>query len=78
RALATYEQALAILQEVGDRAGEGTTLNNMGWVYLSEKDLTQARHCLEAALEIAEQVEYPALANAVHNGLARLDRNAQA
>ncbi|MDQ2717764.1 MAG: CHAT domain-containing protein, partial [Chloroflexota bacterium] len=29
-ALRLYEQALAIRREVGDRAGEGTTLNNMG------------------------------------------------
>ncbi len=32
-ALEAYQQALAILREVGDRAGEGATLNNIGGVY---------------------------------------------
>jgi tetratricopeptide (TPR) repeat protein len=34
-ALEKFQQALAIRKEVGDRAGEGRTLNNIGGVYAS-------------------------------------------
>ena len=33
KALPLYEEALPIRREVGDRAGEATTLNNMAVVY---------------------------------------------
>ena len=33
RALELYEQALPLMREVGDRAGEAATLNNMEVVY---------------------------------------------
>jgi tetratricopeptide (TPR) repeat protein len=71
RALETYEAALALRREVGDRAGEGTTLNNIGWIYLNAGDKSQARTYLAQALGIAEAVEYAELANAARKGLAR-------
>jgi tetratricopeptide (TPR) repeat protein len=55
-ALEYYEQALAILREVRDRSGEGTTLNNLGGVY---DDLGQKQHALEyyeQALAIRREV----------------------
>ncbi|MCS6882819.1 MAG: tetratricopeptide repeat protein [Oscillochloridaceae bacterium] len=33
QALDYLQQALAIVREVGDRAGEGATLNNLGGVF---------------------------------------------
>ena len=33
KALAFYNQALPLRRDVGDRAGEATTLNNIGLVY---------------------------------------------
>jgi len=47
--LELYEQALLIIQEVGDRAGEVTTLNNIADVYY---DLGK----LQRALELYEHV----------------------
>ncbi len=41
-ALETYQQALAIVREVGDRAGEGATLNNIGVVYDSQGRYAEA------------------------------------
>lgn len=32
-ALATFQQALAIRKEIGDRLGEGESLNNIGAIY---------------------------------------------
>ena len=72
RALRTYEDALAIRREVGDRSGEGVTLHNMAMIYLNDGDYAQAQKYLEQALVIAEAVEYPALADAARNGLARV------
>jgi tetratricopeptide (TPR) repeat protein len=43
-ALKYYEQALRIRREVGDRGGEGTTLNNLGGVY---DDLGQKQEALK-------------------------------
>ena len=50
RALDYYEQALPIRREVGDRAGEATTLNNIGRVYDglgdgSGRSTTTSRRC---------------------------------
>ncbi|NJK52487.1 MAG: tetratricopeptide repeat protein [Leptolyngbyaceae cyanobacterium SU_3_3] len=37
KALEFYQQALAILKQVGDRAGEGGTLNNIGYLLNTQK-----------------------------------------
>jgi len=58
-ALKYYEQALRIRREVGDRGGEGTTLNNLGRVY---DDLGQKQEALkyyEQALELHKKVQNP-------------------
>jgi len=44
KALEYYTQALALRRVVGDRAGEATTLNNIGWVY---SDLGEKQKALE-------------------------------
>ena len=48
RALEYYQQALPILREVGDRAGEATTLNNIGAVYDGLGDRAAALELLRA------------------------------
>ena len=55
-ALTTYEKTLAIRRELGDRAGEGITLNNLGLVYLQIKDFSKARENFEAACRIFERL----------------------
>jgi tetratricopeptide (TPR) repeat protein len=51
-----FGQALAICREVGDRAGEGTTLNNLGRVYDDLGQKQQALDYYEQALAIRREV----------------------
>jgi tetratricopeptide (TPR) repeat protein len=52
------EQSLQIRRDIGDKAGEGTTLHNMGFVALEAQNLEQAlslwTQALDMALEIRE------------------------
>jgi tetratricopeptide (TPR) repeat protein len=56
RALALYEQALPIRKEVGDRAGEAATLNNMAGVYRATGNPQRAFELYEEALPIMKEV----------------------
>ncbi|HYB01681.1 MAG TPA: tetratricopeptide repeat protein, partial [Ktedonobacteraceae bacterium] len=58
-ALKYYEQALRIRREVGDRGGEGTTLNNLGRVYYDLGQKQEALKYYEQALRIFGEVENP-------------------
>jgi tetratricopeptide (TPR) repeat protein len=55
-ALSYYEQALPIFREVGDRAGEAKTLNNIGAVYYARRDGQAALFYFEQALPIRREV----------------------
>ncbi len=55
-ALDYYEQSLAIRREVGDRAGEGTTLNNIGAVYRNQSNYAEALDYYEQSLAIRREV----------------------
>ncbi|HJT56006.1 MAG TPA: tetratricopeptide repeat protein [Ktedonobacteraceae bacterium] len=55
-ALRYYQQALAIFQEVGDRGGEGTTLNNLGRVYDDLGQKQEALRYYQQALDIRKEV----------------------
>ncbi|MBB5866866.1 tetratricopeptide (TPR) repeat protein [Allocatelliglobosispora scoriae] len=56
QALASYEQALSILLEVGDRAGEAATLSNIGMAYAGLGDRRRALVYYEQALPIRREV----------------------
>jgi tetratricopeptide (TPR) repeat protein len=56
QALALYQQALPMLREVGDRAGEATTLNNMAEVYRATGHPDQALALYQQALPIRREV----------------------
>jgi tetratricopeptide (TPR) repeat protein len=56
QALHYYQQALPIQREVGDRAGEATTLNNIGGVHNGLGDRQQALHYYQQALPIRREV----------------------
>ncbi|MEM7134244.1 MAG: tetratricopeptide repeat protein [Chloroflexota bacterium] len=71
-ALALYEQALPIMREVGDRAGEATTLNNMALVYDATSKPKEALALYEQALPIMREVGDRAGEAATLNGLAYL------
>ena len=55
-ALKYYEQALAIRREVGNRSGEGTTLNNLGVVYDALGKKEEALKYYEQALASSREV----------------------
>jgi tetratricopeptide (TPR) repeat protein len=56
RAIAFYEQALAISREIGDRRGEGNHLANMGRLY-EDTDPARAGALWVEALRIYEAIE---------------------
>jgi CHAT domain-containing protein/Tfp pilus assembly protein PilF len=51
-----YQQALAISKEIGDKAGEGTTLNNIGAVYDSLGQYPKALEFYQQALAISKEI----------------------
>jgi len=62
------EQSLKIRQQIGDRAGEGTTLNNLATNAHAKGDYDIALRYLEQSLKIRQQIGdragmYPALHN---------------
>jgi hypothetical protein len=52
-ALSVYEQALAVLRQLGDRLGEASTLNNIGLVHLAGRNMAQA---LSIRREVGDKV----------------------
>jgi tetratricopeptide (TPR) repeat protein len=64
-ALNYYQRALVIHREVGNRAMEGTTLNNTGLVYQARGQYDQALENFQRALVIAREVGYKELEEAV-------------
>jgi tetratricopeptide (TPR) repeat protein len=52
RALALYEQSLAIREQVGDLQGKGATLSQMANVYAMQQDWQRAEALLRQSLEI--------------------------
>ncbi|HUF38050.1 MAG TPA: tetratricopeptide repeat protein, partial [Anaerolineales bacterium] len=56
RALEYYQQALTIMEEIGDRSGLAGTLNNIGAVYDNLGQWTRALEYYQQALPIREEV----------------------
>ena len=56
KALEYLEQSLAICREIGDRQGEGTTLNNISQIYDSRGDYGKALEYLEQSLAILREI----------------------
>jgi len=55
-ALNYYEQALTIFREIGDRAEEGTTLNNIGLIYASLGEYVVALDYFQQALTLRREI----------------------
>ncbi|PIE00802.1 MAG: hypothetical protein CSA79_02155 [Thiothrix nivea] len=55
-ALDFYEQSLAIQQEIGDKSGEGSTLNNIATTYHARGDYATALHYLQQSLAITQEI----------------------
>ncbi len=56
KAIALYEQHLAIAREIGDRRGEGNTLGNLGNAYAALGETRKAIAFYEQALAIAREI----------------------
>jgi len=52
----SLKQSLAISQEIGDRAGEGTTLNNIAGIYHANDDYETALNYLEQSLPVGSRM----------------------
>jgi tetratricopeptide (TPR) repeat protein len=50
------EASLKIRKEIGDKSGEGTTLNNISQIYDAQGDYTTALKYLEASLKISKEI----------------------
>ena len=61
RALEYYGQALPILREVGDRAGEAVTRYNVAMIHRAQGELGRAVAELEQVVELDRQVGHPDL-----------------
>jgi CHAT domain-containing protein/Flp pilus assembly protein TadD len=56
KALEFYQQSLAISKVIGDRRGEGTSLNNIGSIYSSVGQYTKALEFYQQALAISKAI----------------------
>ena len=56
-ALNYLQQSLAIRQEIGDKAGEGTTLNNISQIFKASGDYGMALYYLRQSLLISQEVD---------------------
>ena len=61
QALGYFTQALAILRQVGDRAGEAVTRYNIAMIQRARGNLVEAVAELEQVVELDRQVQHPDL-----------------
>ncbi|MBK8703541.1 MAG: tetratricopeptide repeat protein [Saprospiraceae bacterium] len=67
-ALRYLEQSLKIQQEIGDRQGEGTTLNNISQIHKVKGDYATALRYLEQSLKIQQEIgDRMGTASTLHN-----------
>ena len=73
-ALPLFEQSLAICREIGDKAGEGATLNNLSQIYDARGDYATALTYLEQSLAISREIGDKAGEGTTLNNLAGIAR----
>ena len=56
KALGYHQQSLLIRKQIGDRAGEGATLNNISQIYKARGDYDKALDFLQQSLHIAREI----------------------
>ena len=71
-ALTYLKQSLAIRQQIGDKAGEGTTLNNMATTAHAQGDYATALTYLNRSLAIQQQIGDKAGEGATLNNLSQI------
>ena len=73
-ALPLWEQSLSIDQEIGDRAVEGTTLNNIGEIYRAQGEYDKALPLYEQSLAIHREVGNRAVEGTTLNNIGEIYR----
>jgi len=71
-ALAKFEEALLIYQEIGDKVGVGTTLQQIGRVYYSRNEYQQALDYYQRALVVQREVNDDAGARVTLNRIGHI------
>ena len=72
RALGYLERSLAISQEIGDRSGEGATLNNISTIYHARSDSNRALEYLQRSLAISQEIEDRSGESTTLNNIAQI------
>ncbi|CAK8712744.1 hypothetical protein KKHLCK_01765 [Candidatus Electrothrix laxa] len=71
-ALALFRQSLTIYREIGDKVGEGTTLNNISQIYKARGDYDTAFRYLKQSLDIRREVGDRAGEGVVLNNIGQI------
>ncbi|CAK8714453.1 MAG: Tetratricopeptide repeat-containing protein [Candidatus Electronema aureum] len=71
-ALSLYEQSLVIRREIGDKAGEGVTLNNISQIYSARGDSATALTYLEQSLMITQEIGNRAVEGTTLNNISQI------
>jgi len=71
-ALDFYKQSLTIRQEIGDKSGEGTTLNNISQIYHDRGDYERALRYLEQSLTISQETGNKSVEGATLNNISQI------
>ncbi|WPD23643.1 MAG: tetratricopeptide repeat protein [Candidatus Electrothrix scaldis] len=72
KALPLYEQSLALYQEIGDRAGEDCTLNNLATLAYAKGDYAAALTYLEQSLDIFRETGGKAEEGTLLNNISQI------
>uniref|UniRef100_Q3AQG5 TPR repeat n=1 Tax=Chlorobium chlorochromatii (strain CaD3) TaxID=340177 RepID=Q3AQG5_CHLCH len=71
-ALDYLKRSLAIVEEIGDKSGEGTTLNNISQIYDARGDYDTALDYLKRSLAIVEEIGDKARVGAALNNISQI------
>ncbi|MEB3218957.1 MAG: CHAT domain-containing protein [Nostocales cyanobacterium 94392] len=71
-ALKTWQQELPIRREIGDKAGEGVTLNNIGEVYRNLAEYPKALDYLQQALAIHRSIDNKSMEGITLNNIGNV------
>ena len=81
KALEKFNEALPISRTIGDRRGEATILNNIGWVYHSlgetQKALEKYNEALPISRVVGDRIWEAITLNNIGGGLSVTGRDAE-
>lgn len=72
KALEYYGKSLKIAEEIGNKQGIATSLNNLGSIYLAQHQLTQAKSYFEKSYQLSKELGYPERIETTASGLKKV------